>query len=125
MLFNLIYSFIHCFIIYLLIRSLWGKSLPGDFPLFTLLVFHVPHRLVTGDGDQGNIVARQGLAEHLLAQTFPPHRVRLEVFEVLQQVAVLVGVAVRQVAGKVQYKERERKKGKENLLCSEDRGCAN
>ena len=64
---------------------------------------------MTGDGDQGNIVARQGLAEHLLAQTFPPHRVRLEVFQVLQQVAVLVGVAVRQVAGKVQYKERERK----------------
>ena len=63
---------------------------------------------MTGDGDQGNIVARQALAEHLLTQTFPPHRVRLEVFQVLQQVGVLVGVAVRQVAGKGKERKKER-----------------
>ena len=68
--------------------------------MFTLLVFHVPNRLVAGDGHHGNIVACQGLAQHLLTQTFPPHRVRLEVSEVLQQVGVLVGVTVGQVAGK-------------------------
>ena len=66
--------------------------------MFTLLVFHVPYRLVAGDGHHGNIVACQSLAQHLLTQTFPPHGVRLQVLQVLHQVGVLVRVTVSQVA---------------------------
>ena len=67
--------------------------------MFALFVFDVPGRLVTGDGDHWDVVAGEGLAEHLLTRTGRPDWVGLEVLEILHEVGVPVGVAVCQVAG--------------------------
>ena len=64
-----------------------------------MFVFHVPGRLVAGDGHHRHVVPSQALAEHLFAQTGGPGRVSLQPLEVLHEVCVAVGVAVSQVAG--------------------------